>query len=246
MNPFGIDGRRSTVKIRTRGRGVNPLLIFFRVLPRPTAPSGLRRDAARRARRGPTGSLRGFHGGDGDPRAKCPGRPVPCHTLDAALRVIRSRDRPTRVGHASRTAIIDRGSIHRFADTMRREGHYRSAKAGPQVGGSAIRRGPSPVFLRRSDAGARIGFDQYTLAHRGFTAEATLRFARAHRFDGVQFLDAASIDESLDPAAMSRFRGLADELGLYVEAGSSPSPNPHRGGSTRAGSSSVPPAERGW
>ncbi len=87
---------------------------------------------------------------------------------------------------------------------------------------------------------ARIGFDHYTIAHRGFTAEATLRFARAHRFDGVQFLDAASIDESLDPAAMAEFRGLADELGLYVEAGL-PCPNPCR--RSRELGRPVPPAE---
>jgi sugar phosphate isomerase/epimerase len=74
---------------------------------------------------------------------------------------------------------------------------------------------------------ARIGFDHYTIAHRGFTAEETLRFARAHRFDGVQFLDAASIDEMLDPNALAEFRSTADRLGLYVEAGM-PSPNPLR------------------
>jgi 3-oxoisoapionate decarboxylase len=87
---------------------------------------------------------------------------------------------------------------------------------------------------------ARIGFDHYTIAHRGFTAEATLRFAQAHRFDGVQFLDAASIDDSLDPAAMAGFRGLADDLGLYVEAGL-PCPNPCR--RSRELDRPVPPAE---
>lgn len=74
---------------------------------------------------------------------------------------------------------------------------------------------------------ARIGFDQYTISHRGFSPEATLRFARAHRFDGVQFLDAAAIDPSLDPRALGEFRRLAGELGLHVEAGI-PSPNPVR------------------
>ena len=73
----------------------------------------------------------------------------------------------------------------------------------------------------------RIGFDQYTILHRNFSPEATLRFAGTHRFDGVQFLDAASIDSSLDADALSRFRRLADELGLYLEAGI-PSPNPVR------------------
>lgn len=74
---------------------------------------------------------------------------------------------------------------------------------------------------------ARIGFDQYTILHRGFSPEATLRFARSHRFDGVQLLDAASIDASMDPGALGEFRRLADELGLYIEAGI-PSPNPIR------------------
>jgi sugar phosphate isomerase/epimerase len=74
---------------------------------------------------------------------------------------------------------------------------------------------------------ARIGFDQYTITHRGFSPEATLRFAKAHRFDGVQFLDAASIDESLDAGALADFSRLAAEQGLYVEAGI-PSPNPVR------------------
>jgi sugar phosphate isomerase/epimerase len=74
---------------------------------------------------------------------------------------------------------------------------------------------------------ARIGFDRYTVAQRGFSPEATLRFAKAHRFDGVQFLDAAAIDKSLDVEALANFRRLAAELGLYVEAGI-PSPNPVR------------------
>ena len=74
---------------------------------------------------------------------------------------------------------------------------------------------------------ARIGFDQYTILHRDLTPEASLRFARSHRFDGVQFLEAASIDASLDAEALSSFRRLAAELGLYVEAGI-PSPNPVR------------------
>jgi sugar phosphate isomerase/epimerase len=74
---------------------------------------------------------------------------------------------------------------------------------------------------------ALIGFDQYTIAHRGFAPEATLRFARAHRFDGVQFLDATSIVGSLDAKALGDFRAMADEMGLYLEAGM-PSPNPFR------------------
>src|SRR5690242_9836160 len=74
---------------------------------------------------------------------------------------------------------------------------------------------------------ARIGFDNYTIAHRDFSPEATLRFAKAHRFDGVQFLDAASIDESLDATALAGLRRLGEEMGLYLEAGL-PSPNPVR------------------
>ena len=36
----------------------------------------------------------------------------------------------------------------------------------------------------------RIGFDHYTIAHRGFTAAQTLEFAQGrHHFDGVQFLE---------------------------------------------------------
>ncbi len=74
---------------------------------------------------------------------------------------------------------------------------------------------------------ARIGFDHYTIAHRGFAPEATLRFARAHRFDGVQFLDPTAIVPSLDPKALADFRSMADEMGLYLEVGL-PSPNPFR------------------
>lgn len=74
---------------------------------------------------------------------------------------------------------------------------------------------------------ARIGFDRYTIQHRGFSPEATLRFAVAHRFDGVQFINPASIDESLDSGVLEGFRRKADELGLYLEVGL-PSPNPAR------------------
>lgn len=85
---------------------------------------------------------------------------------------------------------------------------------------------------------ARIGFDHYTIAHRGFAPEATLRFARAHRFDGVQFLDAAAIDPSLDLDTLAEFRAMADEMGLYVEAGL-PSPNPFRRTGEPGGATSV-------
>ncbi len=74
---------------------------------------------------------------------------------------------------------------------------------------------------------ARIGFDRYTIEHRGYSPEETLRFARERGFDGVQFLDATTIDEALDFGALSRFRQMADELGLYIEVGL-PTPNPGR------------------
>ena len=87
---------------------------------------------------------------------------------------------------------------------------------------------------------ARIGFDRYTIEHREFSPEATLRFAKAHRFDGVQFLDASSIDASLDAGALTEFRRLATEMGLYLEAGI-PSPNPLR--RARELGHSISPAE---
>ncbi len=74
---------------------------------------------------------------------------------------------------------------------------------------------------------ARIGFDRYTVEHRGFSPEETLRFAKERGFDGVQFLDASAIDEGLNAGALSRFRRMADDLGLYLQAGL-PTPNPGR------------------
>src|SRR5262249_54813630 len=74
---------------------------------------------------------------------------------------------------------------------------------------------------------ARIGFDHYTIAHRGFTAEATLQFAQAHHFDAVQFLEPAAIDAALEPEPLEAFRRRAAAMGLYVEVGM-PSPNPVR------------------
>jgi 3-oxoisoapionate decarboxylase len=74
---------------------------------------------------------------------------------------------------------------------------------------------------------ARIGFDHYSLANRGFTADATLDFARTHRFDGVQFLESASIDASLAPDRLVEFLRRAEAMGLYLEVGL-PSPNPVR------------------
>jgi sugar phosphate isomerase/epimerase len=73
----------------------------------------------------------------------------------------------------------------------------------------------------------RIGFDHYTIAHRGFTARQTLEFAQAHHFHGVQFLEPVSIDPQLDPGRLAEFRRQADAMGLYVEVGL-PSPNPVR------------------
>jgi sugar phosphate isomerase/epimerase len=73
----------------------------------------------------------------------------------------------------------------------------------------------------------RIGFDRYTIEHRDYSAEATLEFAEAHGFDGVQFLEPASIDRALDPRRLAAFRARADAMGLYVEVGL-PSPNPVR------------------
>jgi 3-oxoisoapionate decarboxylase len=73
----------------------------------------------------------------------------------------------------------------------------------------------------------RVGFDHYTIEHRGLSPEATLEFALAHGFDGVQFLEPASIHRRLDPARLAAFRGRADSMGLYLEVGL-PSPNPVR------------------
>jgi sugar phosphate isomerase/epimerase len=73
----------------------------------------------------------------------------------------------------------------------------------------------------------RIGFDHYTIEHRGLSAEATLEFAREHGLDGVQFLEPESIDRELDPKRLEAFRRRADALGLFLEVGL-PSPNPVR------------------
>jgi sugar phosphate isomerase/epimerase len=95
-------------------------------------------------------------------------------------------------------------------------------------------------YWERSLVRTRIGFDHYTIAHRGFTARQTLEFAQAHHFDGVQFLEPTSIDPRLDHARLSEFRRQADAMGLYLEIGL-PSPNPaHR---TRELDREVAPAE---
>ncbi len=75
--------------------------------------------------------------------------------------------------------------------------------------------------------GTRIGFDQYSIAHRGVSAVEALEFAHKHGFDGVQFADPCEIDRSLDPETLSAFRRLADAEGLYLEVGL-PTPNPVR------------------
>jgi len=82
-------------------------------------------------------------------------------------------------------------------------------------------------YAERSTVRTRIGFDRYTIEHRGFTARQTLEFAQAHHFDGVQFLEPASIDPQLDPIKLADFRRHAEALGLYIEVGL-PSPNPVR------------------
>jgi 3-oxoisoapionate decarboxylase len=73
----------------------------------------------------------------------------------------------------------------------------------------------------------RIGFDHYTIGHRGLDAEQTLEFARDHQLEGVQFLDPEAIDPGLDPDRLAAFRAKADAMGLYLEVGL-PSPNPAR------------------
>jgi sugar phosphate isomerase/epimerase len=81
----------------------------------------------------------------------------------------------------------------------------------------------------------RIGFDHYTIAHRGLSAEETLRLAHERGLGGVQFLDAAAIDPALDPERLRAFRAWAEggpaggPRDLYIEVGI-PSPNPLRRG----------------
>lgn len=75
----------------------------------------------------------------------------------------------------------------------------------------------------------RLGFDHYTIAHRGLSPEQALWFARERGLEGVQFLEPASIDLDLDPDRLASVRRQADSLGLYLEVGL-PSPNPVRRG----------------
>jgi sugar phosphate isomerase/epimerase len=73
----------------------------------------------------------------------------------------------------------------------------------------------------------RIGFDAYTIEHRGLSTEATLDFAREHRLQSVQFLEPASIARNLDPARLAEVRAMAGARGLALEVGL-PSLNPAR------------------
>ncbi len=73
----------------------------------------------------------------------------------------------------------------------------------------------------------RIGFDSYTIEHRGLTVGEILDFARQHRLDGVQFPDISALVPDLDPGRIAGIRDLAGSLGLALEVGI-PSPNPAR------------------
>ena len=81
----------------------------------------------------------------------------------------------------------------------------------------------------------RIGFDAYTIEHRGLSVEDVLDFARA-RLEGVQFLEPASIAPDLDPARLAEVRAMAEARGLALDVGI-PSPNPARDPAGRAGRS---------
>jgi sugar phosphate isomerase/epimerase len=73
----------------------------------------------------------------------------------------------------------------------------------------------------------RLGFDHYTIAHRNLSPLDCLQFAIDHHLDGVQFLEPASLDPSLDPDGLRRIASEARAKGLYLEVGL-PSPNPFR------------------
>jgi sugar phosphate isomerase/epimerase len=82
-------------------------------------------------------------------------------------------------------------------------------------------------FSDRPELGTRIGFDRYTIEHRGLGPQKVVEFARTHSFDGVQFLEPAVIDPDLDLARLAGFRDQVDAMALYLEVGL-PSPNPFR------------------
>jgi len=82
-------------------------------------------------------------------------------------------------------------------------------------------------FGDRPKLGTRIGFDRYTIEHRGLGPHELLEFAQAHSFDGVQFLEPAVIEPKLDLARLAEFRALVSAMGLYLEVGL-PSPSPFR------------------
>ncbi len=73
----------------------------------------------------------------------------------------------------------------------------------------------------------RIGFDAYTIEHRGLSVEATFDFARDHRLQGVQFAEATSIAPDLEPGRLAEVRALADARGLALDVGI-PALNPAR------------------
>ncbi len=57
------------------------------------------------------------------------------------------------------------------------------------------------TLSERPALGTRIGFDRYTIEHRGLGPREVVEFAQSHSFDGVQFLEPATIDPALDPRA---------------------------------------------
>ena len=86
----------------------------------------------------------------------------------------------------------------------------------------------------------RIGFDDYTIAHRALSPVETLEFAVARGFGGVQFLEPGEIAPGLGRRALEDFRGRARALDLYLEVGI-PCPNPVR--ASRALGRAVDPVE---
>lgn len=73
----------------------------------------------------------------------------------------------------------------------------------------------------------RIGFDAYTIEHRGLSVEKTLDFACERHLEGVQFDEPATLSPDLDLDRLSQIRRLAEDRGLTLDVGL-PSPNPAR------------------